>query len=409
MAQEEIRQKYLEYLIQGQYDSARIALEENRQYFDDKKFHLYLGQIYMASEQYSRAISSFETALQNDSGAAQVYCQLAQAYDKNGLPAEAIKAYHEALARKPDFMAAKLQLAALYFRQTNYNATIAASKNIMRQDSVNVTVYLLLGKALMKQAKYDSAILALAKALELDSVNFSCRLNLAMALIEKEEYVDASQILSRLFAKNSTSDAVLFHLGECYEKLEQVSKAIDLYERGIAINGAYRIQCKKALLRCYYQAKAYINCLAIAQNIITEKEDDVISHYYLALALSELHIHEKADAEFEKTLELANVDFINGVYLYQALNAQTMKDYAKTIKIYKKIIAIEPQFCKAYFNLGTVYDAYYRDKQPALRCYEKFLSIARENPEEASLVEIAEKRVARLKETEFFKGSKKTR
>lgn len=117
------------------------------------------------------------------------------------------------------------------------------------------------------------------------------------------------------------------------------------------------------------------------------------------MALYKTEQHEAADQEYNNALLASNLEIIKLICLDKGINLYVQKKYKEAIDLYKTVIRIDPFYSKAFFNLAIVYDEYYEDKQPALKYYQDFVLL--EKDETSARIQ-AENRIKALKEKLFF-------
>jgi len=187
-------------------------------------------------------------------------------------------------------------------------------------------------------------------------------------------------------------------------KKKNYSEAMKYYQQCAQLVKSYQIKSLMRMVKLLFDHKAYPVCISFAELLIEKKVEDTNLYFYYAAALSEIKKYTEADSMFNRAVELSNLPLIKVIYLYQGLNAYHQKEYRRSIRIYKRLLAFDPDYGDAYFNLAIVYDDFYKDKRLAIQNYEKFLALARQEKGNAGYIESAEKRLARLKEEQFFQN-----
>lgn len=125
-------------------------------------------------------------------------------------------------------------------------------------------------------------------------------------------------------------------------------------------------------------------------------------HHFYARALSDERRFREAEDEFKQAILWSTEDFVKMTYFYRALNFYLQEDYPHAIVWYKKVLAIDPEFSFAYYNLAITYDDYYQEKNTAITYYKKFIAIAEKKQEDPLLIESAKRRLDELNERSFF-------
>ena len=408
-AQDTTLNKFFKFFIINEYDSARAFLEKKLE--DDPnnpQFRFYLGKTHLALKRPSNAIQELQKAIENKPSDAKTYDYIGRAYEEQGMLAEAIDAYRSSIQWNPLIPSTQLKLASLYYKQHDYATSIFTLRNFLSKDSTIIQAYYLLGRSYIKKAEYDSTISVASKAVTLDSTSLPNILNLGIAFYNKKKYDDAAETLEKAVELSTKSDEARYYLGQTYISTDQRSNAVNQLERCASLNGSYKIKALKSLVVYYYQIGLHLECMRTAERYFSLKTDEYLSlvHYFLARVLSDEQRFLEADLEFEESLKLSNVPFINSTYLFKGLNFYYQKKFPQAIKLYKKALTIDPNFSFALYNLAIAYDEYYEDKQPAISSYEKFLTQFENNEELAGMIQATRKRLSELKEKMFFSEKK---
>ena len=396
------------FFMNNEYDSARVFLERQiEQNPDNKQLQYYLGKTHLALNNYSPAVTAFRKALEGKNSAARIYQYLGQVYEDQGMLPEAIEAYETIRQFRRLPPAIQLKLAYLYFKQSSYDATIKIMTGFLKQDSTDLYAHYLQSRSYLKKDVYDSAIVVAERAIQLDSTSFPNYLNLGIAYFDSGRSEIALGILEKAVELSPRSDEARYYLAEAYVKQKQLEQAIEQHEICARLNGPFAQRSLKNLVNYYYKAENRNDCISTAIKYLALKPDDAYVHHFYARALSDSQQFHEAEDEFKQAILWSNEDFIKMTYFYRALNFYHKKDYSNAIAYYKKVIAIDPEFSFAYYNLAITYDDFYKEKKTAIRYYEKFIAMEQGSNENHLIVEAAKSRLAALKEKRFFKRDRK--
>ena len=394
------------FFMNNEYDSARVFLERQiEQNPGNKQLQYYLGKTHLALNNYSQAVTAFRNALQDEKSDARIYQYLGQVYEDQGMLPEAIEAYESIGQFRPMSSAIQLKLAYLYFKQGAFDPAITILNDFMQQDSTHLYAHYLLGRSFLKKDVYDSAIFVAERAIQLDSTSFPNYLNLGIAFFDSGKSNIALEILEKAVTLSPKSDEARYYLGESYAKQNQLDQAIEQHEMCVRLNGPFSQRSMKNLVNYYHKTGNREDCILAAIKYLALKPDDAYVHHFYARALSDSMQFQEAEDEFELALLWSNEDFIKMTHFYRALNCYHQKDYSDAITYYKKVIAMDPEFSFAYYNLAITYDDFYQEKKTAIRYYEKFIVMEERKNENHLIVEAAKHRLAILKEKRFFKGN----
>ncbi len=394
------------FFMNNEYDSARVFLERQiEQNPENKQLQYYLGKTHLALNNYSQSVTAFHKALEGKKSDARIYQYLGQVYEDQSMLPEAIEAYETIGQIRPLPPVIQLKLAYLYFKQSNYDSAIKFLNNFMEQDSTNLYVHYLLGRSYLKKDVYNSAIVMANRAIQLDSTSFPNYLNLGIAYFDSGKSDIALGILKKAVELSPQSDEARYHLGEAYFKQKRLDQAIEQHEICARLNGKFAQRSLKSLVNYYYKAENRKDCILTAIKYLSLKPDDSYVHYFYARSLCDSQQFHEAEDEFKQAILWSNEDFIKMTYFYRAMNFYHKKDYSKAIAHYKKVIAIDPEFSFAFYNLAITYDDYYQEKKTAIAYYEKFIAMEKGRDENHFFIEAAKSRLTTLKQKRFFKGN----
>lgn len=139
---------------------------------EDGMTYLKTGAAAAQSGKFQEAIEPLKKALTlklDESNKAIAYYLLGFSYEGLKQNEEAIAAYVQSVALKPDFATGQLALAKAYFGIKKYDDAAAAYKQVIKYDPKSLTAYFSLGAVYLTNKKFDEAIEPLQKAVELKS------------------------------------------------------------------------------------------------------------------------------------------------------------------------------------------------------------------------------------------------
>lgn len=174
---------------------------------------------------------------------------------------------------------------------------------------------------LQLQGKWEDARLAYEQALALDPGNIYALNNLGYLLLRQGNVEDALQLIQRAIEIEPTYALAHNNLGNAYLNLGRAEEAMAEYQAAIAADLNY-----------------------------------AMPHRNLALVYCLLGQRDEAIAEYQKYFELAPAetkDYDAHYNLAVMLSEGGQEDEA--IEQYEKALAINPQFAKAWNNLGLIY------------------------------------------------------
>lgn len=127
----------------------------------------------VSKKEYKQAVSLLNQIVSTDSRDYQAWTELGTAYFRQEKNSEAEKAFRNALAAKPDYRLALLNLGKLYFFQKNYEAAIDLLTKAAEADPRSAETNLLLGESYLQIKKGSKAVGYLNEAIRLDPVGMA--------------------------------------------------------------------------------------------------------------------------------------------------------------------------------------------------------------------------------------------
>ena len=371
-AAESSRLKGILLYRQGDFDQAKVALEESLKKERHVLSYFFLGLSYYAQEQYELALNQFQNAL-----------------DLN-----------------PDFERARLLVAATLVKQKRLDDAIIEVQKALRADPKNAYAHNILGSAYLAQGKYDEGMTELDRAIDLDPSLADAhirrglfhlskgegakgeadlvkaveaapeilngRLMLVSHYLQKKNYSAAIQTLQDGL-NGSKEDALLYNylatayfyqkkndlavsalvkakqadshyltpyftLAAFYSSQSQYGKSVDEYRHILTIDGqnvrallglagVYRIQGQKAELENIYKS---------LENTKTEEGFYYAAQYQLKIGHKDesLAVIDRGLQVFPDSLPLLE---IKGILFFQ------MKDVAQAQAVYERMASIDPE------------------------------------------------------------------
>ncbi|HWQ35339.1 MAG TPA: tetratricopeptide repeat protein [Blastocatellia bacterium] len=122
----------------------------------------------MTKKDFRQAVSLLNQIVGTDSGDYQAWTELGTVYFRQEKNSEAEKAFRNALAAKPDYRLALLNLGKLYFSRKNYEAAIDLLTKAAEATPRSAETNLLLGESYLQIKKGSKAVGYLNEAIRLD-------------------------------------------------------------------------------------------------------------------------------------------------------------------------------------------------------------------------------------------------
>jgi tetratricopeptide (TPR) repeat protein len=147
---------------------------------------------------------------------------------------QALEALQMSVALEPEYAEANYYLGEVYKEKNELSSAIQAYQQAVVLDSNYVQAFYKLGLTHKEDGKYEKAVEFYQKVIELEPMSKLARdskYRLAVAYNALRQYENAVTAVQEYLQKRPTDAKALVALGEAYENLDQLEKAIEAYER----------------------------------------------------------------------------------------------------------------------------------------------------------------------------------
>ena len=271
-----------------------------------------IGKEFFNKGKYEEALNSYQNALNYDTNLINDYFFLfncAIIYYNLGSDDKALEYLNLAIAVDSSVSNAYIQKAAILYYQKNYDKALGTFNTAISFNPNYAELYL--ERATIYHRAFndiDNALKDMKKAYELDSENQEYLLNMAVFQQMSEKYEDALQnYLEYLKYNPPNSGAIYANIAMLSEELEDYKKALIYIKKSIDFNG-----------------ETFRN-LAIQGSIYEKLEKQTKD--------KSLNYHERALNNYNKAIELLNVEFKDQI-------DNNFKDEANRLNLLKVYLAI---------------------------------------------------------------------
>ncbi|WP_413165789.1 tetratricopeptide repeat protein [Capilliphycus salinus ALCB114379] len=209
-----------------------------------------LGMVYFSQERYLEALDAFYSALELDSSQAIQYYYLGLGLTATEDFNAAISAYEVAIFMAPDWADTYHKLAEVFLEVGEIKRAEFYYKKAIDLDSNNPSFYVDLGNLLMGKCEIEAAIATYKAGLEFEPENPFILEQLGMAFIAikntslaafylgnstyyRGEYPKAIQFYQDYLKIENQDVEVYLKLADCYQKIEQYSQAVSIYQQAV--------------------------------------------------------------------------------------------------------------------------------------------------------------------------------
>ncbi|MGB7273128.1 MAG: tetratricopeptide repeat protein [Geitlerinemataceae cyanobacterium] len=390
------------------------VLEKNP---EDKWSLVALGHICVQMEQFSRAIDSYQKALQLAPESAALHQYLANALRLRGkddlrqalssyrLAIQAkpknLQTYHQALELDPHNVDAYVGLAEGLLSQEKPNGAIAFCQMALKLEHNRSDIYLKLGEALVSQKDYQPAISSLRRAIDLGESNPSVYYFLGFALDKSDRFDPALSAYQQAIEGGETRFECLLYLGLLLNRKSRFNDAVDIFRKAKRINPNDVALCE-GLGRALGEQGNFEEALLLCQKAIQLQPERWSAHRVFGDVLRKQQRREEAVAAYQKATSL-NPGF---PWTYNSLGdtLRELGQWEAAEKAYTQFLELVPDRYWTYRNLATVLEKQEKWDR-ASTIYQKALELQPENSDlREKLEQIATKQQQQAQKSETYES-----
>lgn len=294
---------------------------------------------------------------------------------------EALRYYQQAFAMK-DTLESRTKLADCYYKRANYRQTadllktldagelsheafrelalsyqklgeneafIYWASNLTTRFPMDGEIVAGLTLAHARANQPEKGIICGKKYCQRDSTNILVNRALADAWFMNRDFKAASKLYEQLLQQGDSTFNTLYSAGMCYTRLDSLELAYKHLVPAFLISGMQHAGCAYRL---------GVVC------VDTERLEEGIGYLNLATELL-----------------LPDTTTMKAITLSQGEAYYWMRQYDKAIEAWKRHLTYNPTSIATYYNIANAIYYYLPDRQPAKTYYERFLELARKEPE----------------------------
>jgi tetratricopeptide (TPR) repeat protein len=310
-----------------------------------------IGYAYGNKGAWDKAIVNYKESLQLNPEDTLVRFRLGEAYEKANNLKDAVEQYKLILTKAREAENVKIALAGAYLRAGNYDESIRLYKEVVAKQPRNASAYANLGLAHGGKGQWKEEIENYKKAISLNPKDPVVHYNLASAYEKRNQDQDASREYQTVLKMNPGDLEATTKLADIDFKNKRYGEAIRAYDK-ILKSSPRKAAIHANLGFAYGEIKKYKLSSENYEKAIKYGMKDIQVHYNLAYTYDKLGRKKEAIREYEYVAaSRPNMDVLDIL----AEHYTDEKQYENAIKIYKKMIAINPKRATAYSGLGYVY------------------------------------------------------
>ncbi|QKG79855.1 tetratricopeptide repeat protein [Tenuifilum thalassicum] len=310
---------------------------------------------FLSFEEEYELVNRFDEAM--DSGATQFFdvhefIALIDFYIDHDVEERVLQALTLANKIYPNSLEIKYKWAEYYHYIGENDKALEIIQYFENVDSSNPELYYLKGEVLYESGNLNAAVESFDKAISIEPVeNIELLHRISTFFLESEEINLALKYLLISYRKERNNLAVLFDLGYCFERLNELEKSVRYYNEYLDINpfsasAWYNLGIVHTKLGEFDKAiECYDFCIAI---------DPAYSSAYhnKGNTLATLERYDEAAKVFEELSKIDSED--SKVFSLLAECYEKTENYEKALDAYNKAITLNPDFAEGYYGIGVV-------------------------------------------------------
>jgi tetratricopeptide (TPR) repeat protein len=344
-----------------------------------------LGTAYFYTEQYQKAIQSFETGFGRRGfpvDSESIYaCLVGKSYKQIQQPEKAEEWLAKAIVLEPNYQEAWKELAWVQFEAKKYAVALSSFEQVLRTDKQDFEAIAALGKIYFELANFEKALTYFEQYMVHKEADFVGWHWLGKVHERLQNYDKALAYAQKAVALESKIEAIWTNLGNIYQALENYPYALDAYQQATRLNpeatqawellGDLQASLGKIeeAVASYQQAGKESKLLTIY-----EKQEHIVG-------LADLHFNQRNYQEALPYLQKITQENpenalywgrLGACYIQQGQHFVGIKALREALRIAYNQPEVWSEMAYAYYHL--------KDESQALDCLEQALALNNDLP-----------------------------
>jgi len=325
-----------------------------------------MGNALQEQGELEEAIEAYNQALALKPDYAEAYNNMGNALKKQGKSIEAIEAYKKALALKPNYAEAYNNMGTVLQEQGELEEAIDAYKKALALKPDYAEAYYNMGNTLQEQGKLEEAMEALNKALSLKPNYAEAYNNMGTALQEQGELEEAIEAYKKALALKPDFAKAYYNMGTVLQEQGKLEEAIEVYKKALSLKPDYAEAYNNMGIALQEQGKLE-EAIEVYKKALSLKPDYAEAYNNMGNALKDQGKLEEAIEAYKDALSL-KPDYAEA-YSNMGLALQDQGKLEEAIGAYNKALSLKPDYAEAYYNSSFVYNLR-GEFQKGLKLYE---------------------------------------
>ncbi|MBO0930632.1 tetratricopeptide repeat protein [Fibrella aquatilis] len=279
------------------------------------------------------------------------YAKGFEAYE-NGHSKEAINAYGQAIALRPDHVNAHNAIGVIYYEQGHYKEAIEAYQTAINYQANLSFALHNLGAVYIMQGQYEKAIEAFKTAIHYQPDYANAHKSLGIAYKNQGHYEKAIEAYQTAIEYHPDYADAYYSLGNVYKDQEHHKEAVEAYQAAIHCQPNYS-SAHTNLGTVYIKQGQYERAIEAFKTAIHYQPDNHTAYLNLGLEYYRQERYEEA-ITFYKTA-VRHQDSCAEAHNNLGLVYAEQNRYEEAIESYKTAIHHQPNFSAIHINLGIAH------------------------------------------------------
>jgi len=325
--------------------------------------------------QYQKAVDIFFECNRSDYNNNDYLQKLAYAYMKLGDYGEAKLSYKSLLKRDSSIAKAWIDLGGIYEKELNYKKAGECYSNLLDIDSTNSFYFRQNAFIAKKRKNFIAAIAFFNKAHELNEKDMVVIVELSELLLRLQQAETALALVEKGLKHSPKNLKLLYSKASILNFQKNYEEVITTVQQTMAMGDTVQYY-QKLIGLAFLKMEQYDSCIHHLTEIVIKEQASEHTYSQLAQAYSGLGELDSATVHYELAIDYGISKNVVNYYRNLAMTLDSQKKLKPAIDAWKKAIELEdeeePQPI-AYFFLAQDCDNYYKDKNIAIRYYQKYL------------------------------------
>ena len=311
-----------------------------------------LGRIYNAQREYSKAIESYQKAVELSPTWQSPQISIAIAHLLSRDYVKCREQLNRVFVSYPDDADAYLILGYLHHLLRNHSEEVSTYEKAIEIHPNNIQLLYGLAFGYAANDNFSESLRTYKKVLSLDLEFVWAYTGLGEMYKRQESYPEALKQFGRALKLDPLSFNAYYGMGLTYLEMDDYSMAISHFNKAIEIDPTYPFTYI-SMARLYEEQNELNRSQEYLQKAIVADPNEKLAHLHIGFVLSKQKKYSESIASYQRAIDIDNNYALGYVGMGKVYNV--LKNYPQAISNFNRAIAIDPKEQTAYYNLGYTY------------------------------------------------------